>query len=459
MPLSTIYTSSSIGSLRSHLDNNDVGSSRSFYETNNGPNPSHPAYIFGKRVVRPLIDLGFAAGDYLWKTLTAKFTSMDGTLSKMCNIFPGAQASSIPDTRCELPEGSYQESCHNTTITYTPENSCLLQTYCNTIIPSIHPQYNQLNYAPSRSLILGNENGTLTISEDCISFERVDPINDPAKYREHLKIANNQLDRLFNHIEVIDKQLSDPTIDFEQSDKLKLKKETLLKKQNEILTGLRRGDVITFGENGQLMIVTDFESEKPTQQAFRRLAQSTGGIMGLSPESKDLTPLINKMLEHIQENTEPNQPIDVAFVLDTTSSMSNDIADVKKNLSMFLERAQVLGDKNGNALRFAILEYRDQGDLYLHRVNTDFTRDIDKLVANLEIVEVAGGGDSPEAVLDALLAAKEYLSWNKEAKHSIILIGDAPPHPKTVDGLHDEQTVASQCQAMGANIFVYPILT
>ena len=66
-----------------------------------------------------------------------------------------------------------------------------------------------------------------------------------------------------------------------------------------------------------------------------------------------------------------------------------------------------------------------------------------------------GFGDEPEAVLDALLVAKNALSWDSQAKRIVILIGDAPPHPQTEDRAHDEAAITAQYR--GAPVAIYPI--
>ena len=39
------------------------------------------------------------------------------------------------------------------------------------------------------------------------------------------------------------------------------------------------------------------------------------------------------------------------------------------------------------------------------------------------------GGDTPEAVYEALYASLEFYQWSPAAQRKIILIGDAEPHP------------------------------
>jgi hypothetical protein len=167
-------------------------------------------------------------------------------------------------------------------------------------------------------------------------------------------------------------------------------------------------------------------------------------------------PLFNKIFEHIKHHASATQPVDTAIVLDTTSSMADDIGEIKKNLAAFLT---TLKTQKEVVFRFAILEFKDQDDFFVHRVRTDFTPDIDQVIESLQQVHVNVGGDPPEATLDALLAAQSKLTWNKEAVRAAILISDAPPHPWTLDGRHDMKFVTRQYQAAGINIQVYPIIT
>ena len=187
-------------------------------------------------------------------------------------------------------------------------------------------------------------------------------------------------------------------------------------------------------------------------EAFQRLAIETGGLDILSPSPDDFIPAIEKAFVQILKDSDENEPLDLVFVLDTTASMGAYIKQVKDNLVKFLEQLQER--KN---IRVAILEYRDSND-FLNRVNTPFTKDLKQVEKAVQSLTVYGGGDLPEAVLDALLAAKNDLSWDRKAKRAVLLVGDAPPHPKTKDGRYDESEVVAEYRAADTHIAVYPVI-
>jgi len=133
---------------------------------------------------------------------------------------------------------------------------------------------------------------------------------------------------------------------------------------------------------------------------------------------------------------EPQRPImppfrqprlDVAFVLDTTGSMADEIAVVKdKIISMARELAA--GQPRPD-VRFGLVCYRDRGDDYVTQV-FPFTRDIESLSKRVQVVNANGGGDAPESVNEAIHIALTDLDWDdhQEVSRQIFFIGDAGPH-------------------------------
>lgn len=117
---------------------------------------------------------------------------------------------------------------------------------------------------------------------------------------------------------------------------------------------------------------------------------------------------------------------DIAFVVDATGSMGDEISFLKSDLKDIITKVSAL--KSNVTIRTAALFYRDEGDEYLTR-ESNFTSDfsatgdfIGKQMAN-------GGGDYPEAVHTALENGLQKLSWDEEAFSRIaFLILDAPAH-------------------------------
>lgn len=118
--------------------------------------------------------------------------------------------------------------------------------------------------------------------------------------------------------------------------------------------------------------------------------------------------------------------VDIAFVVDATGSMSDEIAYLKAELEDVIGRAR---DTLAQAdLRLAAVFYRDKGDEYLTR-HSDFSSDISRTVDFIGEQNANGGGDTPEAVDEALRVALSGLSWRPTAVARLLfLVLDAPPH-------------------------------
>ena len=118
------------------------------------------------------------------------------------------------------------------------------------------------------------------------------------------------------------------------------------------------------------------------------------------------------------------KPVDLAFAIDCTASMSAEIAQAQAgidDLMMFVN-----GSTAG--MRVAIVGYRDRGDEW-KTMPFDFTDDPAKARERLWKLSAAGGGDEPELVYDALKFAYGSFSWRPQAERFLVLVGDAPPHP------------------------------
>ncbi|MCC7139836.1 MAG: VWA domain-containing protein [Planctomycetes bacterium] len=118
--------------------------------------------------------------------------------------------------------------------------------------------------------------------------------------------------------------------------------------------------------------------------------------------------------------------LDVALVVDTTGSMSDEVARLRATLTSVVARLDAHPSRPD--VRVALLAYRDVGDRYVTRP-TDFTDDVGLVQRQLDRMEAGGGGDTPEAVQEALDEAVNRLAWRPEgAVRVLFLVGDAPPH-------------------------------
>ena len=135
---------------------------------------------------------------------------------------------------------------------------------------------------------------------------------------------------------------------------------------------------------------------------------------------------------------EPAKKADIAFIVDATGSMGDEIAFLKKDLMNILDR--VKGGQGDIELRTGTVFYRDEGDDYVTKYS-QFTGDYRETIQYIAMQDARGGGDHPEAVHTALGAALQNLDWNASARSRIaFLILDAPAH-------QDRQGVVESLQA------------
>jgi hypothetical protein len=120
--------------------------------------------------------------------------------------------------------------------------------------------------------------------------------------------------------------------------------------------------------------------------------------------------------------------LDIALVIDTTSSMQFVIDDVRSKLASLVGAIHRMVP----TARIGIVVYRDTGDDYVVKW-TDLSFHTDKLTSFLKNITADGGGDFEEAVRDGLEAAIYELSWRKRSRRVLILVGGSPPHQWELD--------------------------
>jgi Mg-chelatase subunit ChlD len=154
-----------------------------------------------------------------------------------------------------------------------------------------------------------------------------------------------------------------------------------------------------------------------TADNFKEIAKTGNSVYANDPD--DLIDKIKILLA-----LENGKNIDIVFCVDTTGSMKKYIDSVREKLVPMMQDMI----KNYPSFRIGMVLFRDYYEEYLTKV-IPFTSDFAIFKKNLDAIRVRGGGDVPEAVYEALYAGASDFVWSAEAK-VMILIGDAPPHPK-----------------------------
>jgi hypothetical protein len=157
----------------------------------------------------------------------------------------------------------------------------------------------------------------------------------------------------------------------------------------------------------------------------------------------------NNTLTAVQPCSGTLPTIDVAFVVDATGSMGDEIAYLKTELADVIGRAKQAAPSS--QIRLGSVFYRDKGDTYLTR-HRDFENIPDSAVAFMREQWANGGGDFPEAVDTALALALTHLSWSQTARARLLfLVLDAPPHDDSASVASLQRSVA-KAAAMGIRL-------
>ena len=128
----------------------------------------------------------------------------------------------------------------------------------------------------------------------------------------------------------------------------------------------------------------------------------------------------------------------VMFILDTTGSMSDEIAYLQMDFS------SIAKEVDDGHTTFSANFYRDEGDEYVTRCNP-FTRDVQAVQSAINNEQADGGGDFPEAIaeiLDETVTRNEQ--WSDSANKIAFLIFDAPPHEGKEQQLETAVKAAAQ---------------
>ena len=141
------------------------------------------------------------------------------------------------------------------------------------------------------------------------------------------------------------------------------------------------------------------------------------------------------------------QGVQVAFIVDTTGSMSDELAYLQKDFS------SIASETAAENVYFSTAFYKDEGDDYVVRSN-GFTNDVNQIKSQLAAESASGGGDTPEAVAQVLTdVIVNNQEWNDDYAHIAFLIFDAPPHDGT-----DQEIDAAVRAAAAKGIHVVPVV-
>ena len=143
--------------------------------------------------------------------------------------------------------------------------------------------------------------------------------------------------------------------------------------------------------------------------------------------------------------------LDLVFLIDATGSMADEIAKLKATLRTIADDVATLPSRPDTC--FSLVAYRDKGDAFVLRSH-DFTSNLGAFQKVLDQLQADGGGDTPEAMNEALFEAVHALSWRGSgATRLMVLLADAPPHLDYAGPQYD----ATMKAALGKGIKVFSV--
>lgn len=184
---------------------------------------------------------------------------------------------------------------------------------------------------------------------------------------------------------------------------------------------------------------------KGAVNSFAAIARFSGGL-DMKAENSEEVP--QRIMEIIDQAMAVGNPMDLAFVVDTTGSMGDHIAEVKNTLSQIIDKLSATSDD----WQASFVAYRDLEEAFDARIATPFTKDAEQLQAGIASFVAEGGGDFCEHVYSGLYLALTELEWREGTDHHLILIGDAPAHNDYADDPRNKSAVEGLSQEKSAII-------
>ncbi|MEV6643766.1 Calx-beta domain-containing protein [Amycolatopsis sp. NPDC051371] len=148
---------------------------------------------------------------------------------------------------------------------------------------------------------------------------------------------------------------------------------------------------------------------------------------GVDPATVDLTLAAGQsttVTKHVTTSAVPPNP-DLVLLADTTGSMGGAITNVRTNANAIT--GDVLAAQP--TAQFGVAEYKDFTDSVPFKVNQGITADTGAIQAGTNQWVASGGGDTPEADLNALYElATGAVTFRPDGTRIVAWFGDAPSH-------------------------------
>ena len=164
-------------------------------------------------------------------------------------------------------------------------------------------------------------------------------------------------------------------------------------------------------------------------------------VVDLRDKNEELDAEIRELRERVTNAERAlaiTKRLDIVFVLDCTSSMEDEINDLKANLVGIVRILQ----RTVESIHIGFVAYRDEGDDFITKpfpITDVEGSGLNRLIEFVNSLEAAGGGDDQEAVDIAMREARDLI-WRNEVKQVMVVIGDVSAHNDDIETCYDIAT-------------------
>jgi len=139
--------------------------------------------------------------------------------------------------------------------------------------------------------------------------------------------------------------------------------------------------------------------------------------------------------------------LDLVVLLDETKSMTVDLKALKVDLLPGLADT-VAGLKN---FRLGLVEYKDYGEPFVAKASVPLAADPTLWIQTVGQATAAGGGDIPEAVVEALDTGLNLFGPRGDRDRLVVVFGDAPQHDAPRGKVLESQ-VSARAKTLGIEV-------
>lgn len=181
---------------------------------------------------------------------------------------------------------------------------------------------------------------------------------------------------------------------------------------------------------------------KPSTDRYEVGLYENFGRLGAPFRTTGIDDALNRIYRFLERT---GDSLDLVLAIDTTKSMVAHLQVVKDHLLAPIRD----GVRKFRTFRIGLVFYRDYMEDYLTRT-VAFTSDLDQVQRDLDFQSAQGGGDIPEAVVEAAWTGLTSFRWTA-VNRVLLVLGDAPQHPSP-RGTVTESQVRDRAAADGVEI-------